>query len=306
MTTFSQNLKRFRREKKLTQEQSAAHLGVSPQTISRWECGTTLPDVAILPDIARLYSVSIDDLYRPEAAVYQNFAQRLGSIFESRKDPSTFLLADQEYGQLLKSSKATTEDLLLYAILNHQMMEYCRQKTAYLFDKVLQAGPQADEAIYWKAQRQKILFLSQIGRGEESIQTFQAATEQDPQAENHWICLILSHQQAGSHEKALEVYQKAQEIFPGCAMLCYFSGVSYSALGDTQQAMVQWNRALELDPGFMDAMYAKAECLEAQGNYADACQVWAQLAETLAGLGFESELMYIKHHTALCKRHIQD
>ena len=36
----------------LTQEQLAFNLGVSPQTISRWENGTTYPDIVMLPIIA--------------------------------------------------------------------------------------------------------------------------------------------------------------------------------------------------------------------------------------------------------------
>lgn len=39
--TFSANLKRLRLEKKLTQEQVAESLGVSPQSVSRWECGVS-------------------------------------------------------------------------------------------------------------------------------------------------------------------------------------------------------------------------------------------------------------------------
>ena len=53
-TTFSKNLKKLRLQKKLTQEQAAEVLGVSTQTISRWECNTTLPDVMLLPEIAWL------------------------------------------------------------------------------------------------------------------------------------------------------------------------------------------------------------------------------------------------------------
>ena len=52
-TTFSKNLKKLRLQKKLTQEQAAEVLGVSTQTISRWECNTTLPDVMLLPEIGQ-------------------------------------------------------------------------------------------------------------------------------------------------------------------------------------------------------------------------------------------------------------
>ncbi|MBO4932233.1 MAG: helix-turn-helix transcriptional regulator, partial [Clostridia bacterium] len=60
-TVFSENLKKFRTAKNLTQEQAAEALHVNAQTVSRWECGTILPDVMLLPEIARLYEVTVDD-----------------------------------------------------------------------------------------------------------------------------------------------------------------------------------------------------------------------------------------------------
>ena len=44
METLALNLKKFRLSKRLTQEQAAESLGVSAQTISRWETGVTLVD----------------------------------------------------------------------------------------------------------------------------------------------------------------------------------------------------------------------------------------------------------------------
>ena len=45
MTVFSTNMKKYRVQSFLTQEQVAEKLKVNPQTVSRWECGTTMPDV---------------------------------------------------------------------------------------------------------------------------------------------------------------------------------------------------------------------------------------------------------------------
>lgn len=63
-TIFSENLKKYRIAKNYTQEQVAETLGVNTQTVSRWECGTTLPDVLTLPSLARLYEVTVDDFYK--------------------------------------------------------------------------------------------------------------------------------------------------------------------------------------------------------------------------------------------------
>ncbi len=117
MNVLSKNLKRFRIAKNMTQEQAAEALGVSTQTVSRWECNTTLPDVTLLPKIAALYCVTIDDLYKETSIVYDNYASRLGSVFEASGKPEDFLRADMEYRKLLKSDDYTKNDLRLYGIL---------------------------------------------------------------------------------------------------------------------------------------------------------------------------------------------
>lgn len=56
------NLKELRTKKGLTQEQLAYDFGVSSQSISRWENGSTYPDIVMLPVIASYFDVSIDTL----------------------------------------------------------------------------------------------------------------------------------------------------------------------------------------------------------------------------------------------------
>lgn len=63
MTIYlSENLKRLRREKNLTQETLAEFLGVTFQSISNWERGESYPDIAMLPEIAGFFKVSVDEL----------------------------------------------------------------------------------------------------------------------------------------------------------------------------------------------------------------------------------------------------
>lgn len=60
--TFSTTLQKLRKEKKVTQEQLASHLGVSAQAVSKWENGS-YPEGDLLPQIADFFEVSIDYLY---------------------------------------------------------------------------------------------------------------------------------------------------------------------------------------------------------------------------------------------------
>lgn len=57
------NIRVLRQRKGLTQEQVSTHLGVSYQAVSKWETGANTPDISLLPDLARLFDVSIDTLF---------------------------------------------------------------------------------------------------------------------------------------------------------------------------------------------------------------------------------------------------
>ena len=56
------NLKKYRKERNLTQEEVAKHLGISFQSISKWERSDGYPDITMLPVLARYYGVTIDEL----------------------------------------------------------------------------------------------------------------------------------------------------------------------------------------------------------------------------------------------------
>jgi transcriptional regulator with XRE-family HTH domain len=60
MLFISENLKYLRKEKDLTQEEVAEMLGVSAQSVSKWERGDTFPDITLLPALANLYKTSVD------------------------------------------------------------------------------------------------------------------------------------------------------------------------------------------------------------------------------------------------------
>ena len=59
---LGENIRKLRRENDMTQDQLAARLGVTYQSVSRWENGTAYPDMELLPPLAQLFRVSIDTL----------------------------------------------------------------------------------------------------------------------------------------------------------------------------------------------------------------------------------------------------
>lgn len=60
--TIGENIRRFRKKHDLTQEALAERLGVTYQSVSRWENGSTYPDLELLPAISETLSVTVDEL----------------------------------------------------------------------------------------------------------------------------------------------------------------------------------------------------------------------------------------------------
>ena len=60
--TIGKRIALLRKEKGLTQEELASHMGVSPQAVSKWENDQTCPDISALPKLARLLGVTVDEL----------------------------------------------------------------------------------------------------------------------------------------------------------------------------------------------------------------------------------------------------
>ena len=60
--TIGNVIKKYRKNKGMTQEEMAARLGVTAPAVNKWERDNTLPDVALLAPIARLLSITTDEL----------------------------------------------------------------------------------------------------------------------------------------------------------------------------------------------------------------------------------------------------
>lgn len=90
-------LKTLRKEKGLTQEQLAEILLVSGRTISRWETGMNMPDLAILIQIADFYDVEVKEILAGE---------RKGEVMNKELKETLSKVADYNRFEKEKSIKA--------------------------------------------------------------------------------------------------------------------------------------------------------------------------------------------------------
>ncbi len=71
---FGETLSRQRQNRNLTQEEFAGRIGVTPQAVSKWERGQSLPDVSLLEGICRTLQIGANELLGigKEASVVEN------------------------------------------------------------------------------------------------------------------------------------------------------------------------------------------------------------------------------------------
>ena len=62
---IGKRIRQMRTNMGVTQEELANALGVSGQAVSRWETGTTMPDITLLPSIALFFGITIDEIFNP-------------------------------------------------------------------------------------------------------------------------------------------------------------------------------------------------------------------------------------------------
>ena len=163
MNQLAANLRKLRLDQAMTQEQIAEKLGVSEQSVSRWENAATLPDVMLLPDIAKLYGVLVDDLFKPAPKGYENNALRLLAVYERTGNRDDFITAADEFDKLIREGRATADDWRSYGVIHEYMVYHCLQKATASYDKALEMARDTDAEMFHRTRRQSILLRCRTG-----------------------------------------------------------------------------------------------------------------------------------------------
>ncbi len=81
---------RCRKAKNLTQEALGEIVGVSNQSVSKWENGATAPDIALIPALADALGISLEEFFgvqsanHPASITFDNFPnEAFGRLYQS-------------------------------------------------------------------------------------------------------------------------------------------------------------------------------------------------------------------------------
>ncbi|MCL2372386.1 MAG: helix-turn-helix domain-containing protein [Defluviitaleaceae bacterium] len=222
-----------RRARKITQEELAAHVGVSKASVSKWENGISYPDIVHLPVIAAFFDITVDQLINYSAQLPDaEMAKIYNSLAES------FATEDFE-AVIVKCERVVKKHYSCYPMvlfvvqlyINHAAMApTARRKNEILnaatshCQHVLQNCHDAN-LLRGVAQLQALCY-SLSGEAEKTIQLLCDET-QHPTQYGDGMLVSQAHQMLGNLEKAAEVEQA--ELYQ-CLMHMMESFISYLRL----------------------------------------------------------------------------
>ena len=219
---IGRTIARERRGRGVTQEELAAHLGVSKAAVSKWELGQSLPDVSLLPRIAAYFSLTLDELFdwRDELTQEESAALYAEVYALSEKDLAT---AHERLRALAAEHCSDANLLLMLASLltvwaggmatpfasagernDATDADALVDEALALIDRVLEVA--TDPSTLYLAQQQKATTLFQAGRLEEAAALLEPLVHrQDAGAPT--MLLASAYRKLGRDGEALELLQ---------------------------------------------------------------------------------------------------
>lgn len=113
INSIGQTIKRLRKERDMTQEKLAELLGVTSQTVSKWENETGLPDISQVVPLASVFGVTTDELFGIAGTTENEEAWKIVSASVNIRvysDPDTYL---NSYDILMEGLKKYPNNLII-------------------------------------------------------------------------------------------------------------------------------------------------------------------------------------------------
>lgn len=305
-------IKRLRGEQGVTQEALAEYLGISYQAVSKWETGTTLPDITLLPKLAVFFGVRIDELF---SVGHEDELERIDTMLQRET------MTDQNYSYakrildgILKENPKDTEAMKRYAKVYLAKTNTDLLTAGKLLENAMELAP-LDEEVYG-------LYRSVRGGSDYKhhsdndwfIRVCEPYARKYPQSIGLYRMLIeamiskkyferaeellLAIKFAGENKYMKEVFlgdialakgdaTKAKEIWNSVPkkdwLGQYEVGERFNRLNEYERAIECFNNAYEAQepPKAMDMMYSLAFLYKKLGRFAEAKKEWELIAETL-------------------------
>lgn len=126
----------------LTQEKLAEKLNVTAQAVSKWESGTGMPDIALLPEFSAIFGVTIDELFETSEEMHLNRIEAMVEK-ETMLSRSDFDYAVGRLESMLYKQEHKSRCLTLLADLHMHRSNGYAEKAASYAKKALELCPES-------------------------------------------------------------------------------------------------------------------------------------------------------------------
>lgn len=144
-------IRQLRLKAGMTQEQLGIRLGISPQSVSKWETAVTMPDISLLPRLSSEFGVTIDEIF--DLTTEQKL-QRIERRLDIEEEFSDGVFRDYEtfLKNQLDDSVNRRKVLSLLAHLYHHRMESDGRKVSKFAREAILLAPEIKEC-QWLLQK---------------------------------------------------------------------------------------------------------------------------------------------------------
>jgi len=301
-------IRRLRLEKGITQEELADALGVGFQAVSKWECGITTPDIALLPKIALYFGVSMDTLFSMNADDYltrissmirdehtispENFvwAERylLGILSENKHsaDARSLLIelyAHRENRDTLAQGRLAEEGILLDPMnvdLNAKLLHVREKRQEY--DRLIRFW----EPLAAKHQKNYVIIetLLIVYIHQREFDKAKALIEKSEPRPFYRLCLGDMELAAGNENGARNLWHETANIYADDPWTLFQCGERFEKIRDYDDAIALYEESYAKSPApkLMDSLYARAFLYEKLERYGEAAEMWKTIIDALA------------------------
>ncbi len=278
-------IRELRRAKGLTQEQLAASLNITPQAVSKWEMSASYPDMAMIPAIASLFRVTLDELFDFDLNSIDKNIEDIRLEF-NQYFWSNFEKAEQILLDGLKTYPASiqlkTELMELYAY-NVDRGDEIINKAFELSGQIVQASQDVFCTCRTKANLIHVYKYLEIERGEDHYEEIKKIIESLPYMYPYMLqdrmrlSASLIKGEEGMKEAVNLKNIEWQEFFIACQNV----GNRYYEAGNYENAMKSFRESVDVIERFMCPDKQGYEAYPIQGTHANHAITLLQIASCM-------------------------
>lgn len=266
---IGKHIKTLRLAKGVTQEELAEYLGVSFQAVSKWETETSTPDIALLPNIAVFFGVTIDELFH-----ISNEAEfeRIENMFwhERRINPETFAHCIRFLEGVLQEDQNNIRAYSCLAYLYNHRAKSDHETASEYAKKVLKLDP--EEKTGWVAfleANNGVCGDEWYDNHFEVISYFQEFLKQNPDNYLGLYGIIENLLDDGRYDEAVPYIERIRAVKKNYQYEFYMGDVMFGK-GRIQEGIDYWNVAVAHYPEAWQAYCSRADRFKKLGRYEEA------------------------------------